>query len=303
MAVLIALLFTAVVALRARIPDPGPGRDVAPRDSYGSPASLAGVVALLGVSLVVMAFAAFNRRPPAPGAAPFEVRDFGRGGGGRINRRLLLTIGLGVVVLWLAVFVAVGRLQIEAEFAPQATAPTTTAAPDDPSRPTTPRLPEQPPGDTFRLLAGATVVLLAMVAVSSVVAAVRNRSKPPPVALAAGPPPTTSAPVQPLAAAAERGLAEVANPSLEPRQAIIACYAAMEQALSEAPGAAPQVSDTPTEVLARAVGSRTISTGSAATLVDLFAEARFSGHTMTEAHRDDARQALRSVLVELRAGA
>jgi hypothetical protein len=107
---------------------------------------------------------------------------------------------------------------------------------------------------------------------------------------------------EPLALAAERGLAEVANPALEPREAIIACYAAMEQALAEAPGAVPQASDTPSEVLARAVGNRTISTASAAALVDLFAEARFSRHTMTEDHRDEAEQALRAVLTELRSG-
>jgi hypothetical protein len=55
-------------------------------------------------------------------------------------------------------------------------------------------------------------------------------------------------------------------------------------------------------VLARAVGNRTISTASAAALVDLFAEARFSRHTMTEDHRDEAEQALRAVLTELRSG-
>jgi hypothetical protein len=108
---------------------------------------------------------------------------------------------------------------------------------------------------------------------------------------------------EPLLVAAERGLAEVANPAREPREAIIACYAAMEEALAAAPGSAPQASDTPSEVLARAVGNRTISTGAAAALVDLFAEARFSRHTMTEGHRDDAEQALRSVLGELRSSA
>jgi hypothetical protein len=50
------------------------------------------------------------------------------------------------------------------------------------------------------------------------------------------------------------------------------------------------------------VGNRTISTASAAALVDLFAEARFSRHTMTEDHRDEAEQALRAVLTELRSG-
>ena len=56
----------------------------------------------------------------------------------------------------------------------------------------------------------------------------------------------------------------------------------------------------PTEVLARAVGQRAVSAGNASTLVELFTEARFSRHVMTEGHRDVAEQALRSVLGELR---
>lgn len=299
MAVLIGLLFVVALALQGRMPGPRP----APQDSGGdSPASLVGVIALLGVSFVVMAFAMFNRRPPAPKAAPFEMPDFGRGGGGRINRRLLLLIGLGLVVFWLAVVVVVGQFQIEAEFHQQTSTPTTTAAPDRPAQPATPAPQQKPRSDTYRLLAGATGVLLVMMTVATVVAALRNRSKLPPIVVTAGPPPSASLATQPLEVAAERGLAEVANPSLEPREAIIACYAAMEQALADAPGAAPQASDTPSEVLARAVANRTVSTRSAATLVDLFAEARFSRHTMTEEHRDEAQQALRSVLGELRAG-
>jgi hypothetical protein len=132
------------------------------------------------------------------------------------------------------------------------------------------------------------------------VTAMRNRSRLPAVVLTGRPEAAGTADPEPLAAAAERGLAEVANPALQPREAIIACYAAMERALAAAPGAAPQASDTPSEVLARAVGNRAISSGSAAALVDLFAEARFSRHTMTEDHREQAERALRSVLTELR---
>jgi hypothetical protein len=105
---------------------------------------------------------------------------------------------------------------------------------------------------------------------------------------------------EPLAVAAERGLAEVGDLTRGPREAIIACYAAMEKALASSPGAAPQDSDTPSEVLARALGNRALSTGSATTLVEVFAEARFSRHVMTEDHREVAERALRSVLDELR---
>ena len=103
-----------------------------------------------------------------------------------------------------------------------------------------------------------------------------------------------------LALAAERGLAEVGDLSREPREAIIACYAAMENALANAPGAAPQDSDTPSEVLARAVQHQALQSGSATELVTLFAEARFSTHVMNEGHREAAERALRLVLDELR---
>ena len=293
-------MFAAAVAMQGRMPGPRSGS----QDPGGdSPASLAGVMALLGVSFVVLTYAMFNRRPPVPKAAPFEIPDFGRGGGGRINPRLLLLIGLGLVVLWLVVFVAVGQVRLDTDLAQQTATPTTTAAANAPPQPTTPTLPKKPKSDTYRVLAAATGILLVMMAVSTVVVGIRNRSKPPPIVLTTAPQGGAPPPDRPLAVAAERGLAQVANPALEPREAIIACYAAMEQALADAPGAAPQASDTPSEVLARAVGNRTISTRSASTLVELFAEARFSRHTMTEEHRDKAREALGSVLGELRSSA
>jgi hypothetical protein len=105
---------------------------------------------------------------------------------------------------------------------------------------------------------------------------------------------------QPLAVAAERGLAEMGDLSREPREAIIACYAAMEDALANAPGAVPQDSDTPSEVLARAIEHHAIHGASASELVGLFAEARFSPHVMTEEHRQAAVRALEAVLAELR---
>lgn len=276
---------------------PGP-RSASQDPAADGPAALAGVIVLLGVSFVVMAFAMFHRRPPVPKPAPLEMRDFTASGSGRINKRLLLIV-LGMVILWLAVFAAVSRVRFESEYTAPAP-PTTTAVPDDPAQPATEPRPEKPRSEAYRLLVGATGVLLVMVVASTVVAAVRNRSTLPPVAVTAGPEVSGSRPAEPLVMAAERGLVQVANLALDPREAIIACYAVMEQALAAAPGAAPQASDTPSEVLARAVRNRTIGPGSAATLVGLFAEARFSRHTMTEGHRDEAEGALRSVLGELR---
>lgn len=296
MALVIVLLVAGAVALQGRMPGPRTATDPAAADDSGS---LVAVIAMLGVSFVVMAFAMFARRPAAPKSAPFEMADFGGGGPGRMNRRLLLIV-FAVVILWLGVFVAASQIRLEADAPLSAPPPSPTAAPDGQIQPTTPSQPARPRSDTYRLLVGATGVLLVMTVAATVITAVRNRSTLPPVALVGLPEGDEETVVPgPLALAAERGLAEVANPALPPREAIIACYAAMEQALAAAPGAAPQASDTPTEVLARAVGNRAISTGSADTLVDLFAEARFSRHTMTEVHREEAEQALRSVLNQL----
>ncbi|MFD6059414.1 DUF4129 domain-containing protein [Rhodococcus wratislaviensis] len=104
---------------------------------------------------------------------------------------------------------------------------------------------------------------------------------------------------QSLARAAEEGLAVVVAPSLPPREAIIASYAAMEDALQGAPGAEPRESDTPSEVLARAVQLGALRFEAAAPLVRLFSEARFSLHPMGAQHRDEAADLLRRVLDDL----
>lgn len=295
-ALLVVLLIAGAVALQGRMPGP---RTVTEASTAEDSGSLVGVIAMLGVSFVVMAFAMFARRPAAPKAVPYEMADFSGGEPGRVNRRLLL-IAFGIVLLWLGIFVAASQFRVTSDYTLPPPPPASTAAPDSQPQAPAASKPAAPRSDTYRLLAAATGVLLVMTAAATVVTALRNRSTLPPVALTGRPESAESAAPEPLALAAERGLAEVANPALEPREAIIACYAAMEQALATAPGAAPQDSDTPSEVLARAVGNRTVSTGSAAALVELFAEARFSRHTMAEGHRDEAERALRAVLTELR---
>lgn len=298
-AVLLALIVAAAVALRGRMPDQRPAGEPEAADS---PGSLAAMVALLGVAMVVMAFAVFARRPPLPKPAPQEIRDHSGGGPGWIRLRPVLIV-LGFVVLWLALLAVFSQLRIGHDLVGPDTAPA--PVPDSPGQgaPRTPARAPEADGDSYRLLVLATAGLLLMMVAATVVTALRNRVPVPPVALVGGPDEAEPGADAPLVAAAERGLAEVANPALRPREAIIACYAAMERALAEAPGAAPQASDTPSEVLARAVGNRAVRAGNAAALVELFAEARFSGHVMTEDHRVAAERALRSVLAELRSAA
>ena len=74
----------------------------------------------------------------------------------------------------------------------------------------------------------------------------------------------------------------------------------MERELANVPGAAPQDFDTPTEVLVRAVEHQALHADHAVELVNLFEEARFSPHVMSERHREVAVQVLQLVLAELR---
>ena len=167
-----------------------------------------------------------------------------------------------------------------------------TAPPAPPERPTSNG------GSVFGILAGATIALFAL----SVVATVLGRRRPPglPPGPSGEPAPASASVVGPdLARAAELGLAEMGDLSRDPRAAIIACYLAMERELEKSPGTFPQDSDTPSEVLARAIEQQALPAGSATVLVDLFEEARFSPHVMNEGHRADAMGALQSVQRDL----
>jgi hypothetical protein len=77
----------------------------------------------------------------------------------------------------------------------------------------------------------------------------------------------------------------------DPREAIIACYAAMEQSLASA-GAAPEAADTPAEILARAVAGGLVRSTAAGELTGLFRQARYGRRPMAEPERAAARSAL-----------
>jgi hypothetical protein len=77
----------------------------------------------------------------------------------------------------------------------------------------------------------------------------------------------------------------------DPRQAIIACYAAMEEALTST-DSPPLAADTPAEVVGRAAAAGLIATQPADTLTGLFRRARYSRHPLTAADRGAAEQAL-----------
>jgi len=130
------------------------------------------------------------------------------------------------------------------------------------------------------------MVLLALLAVFSAVQHRRAMTSVPPV-----PPPAVNR-LASLVAAGEQALAV----PRDAREAIITCYLAMERELARL-GTARAAAETPAELLDRAQADGLLPRQSADRLLQLFAEARFSSHPLTERDRAAAERAL----AELRA--
>ena len=299
---LVVMLVVAAVALRGYLPG---AERAAPREQpTNGAASLLAVVALVTASLVIIAIAIIARlrdRRPVPARAGGLPESF-RGSGMRLTWRFWL-IGLGALIVWLLIVLLLVRLgapQGSDQPAPDP-APSTAPRSDGTAQPP-PSPPPQQDGRVFTYLAVTTVAFIVLVAAASAVASRMQRrlARTYPVADATSGPANPVSGPESLARAAELGLAEIGDLSREPRAAIIACYAAVERGLANAPGAVPQDSDTPSEVLARAVEHHALRADNAAQLVELFTEARFSPHVMNEGHRETAVRVLRLVLEELR---
>jgi hypothetical protein len=298
----IVLLIAIAASLRGYLP--GVERANQPPPDGGS--SLVYVAALLSVSLVIVAVALITRlrdprRVPA-GAAGLPDRF--SGGRGRPAWQVVM-IGAAVLMVWLVVVWLLSRFiapdgVAQPQPAPQSAVPTPAT--------NTPRGSGPRDGgadrDALRYLIAGAVALLTMIVGGAVVTARRRRVVAPRIepVQPLGQPTSTVAATS-LVRAAESGLAEIEDPNHEPRQAIIACYAAMERELTQFPGAVPQDFDTPTEVLARAVEHHALHADNAAELVNLFEEARFSPHVMNEEHRSSALRVLQLVLAEMRSAA
>ena len=299
MVAVVVLLALAAAALRGYLP----GADDAPSErATGGPATLFAVVAMLSVSMAIIAIAIItqSRNQKVAASAEGEPRREIGGPPWRLTWRTAL-IGIAVIAAWLLIVALLARLDtllgIEAP-APESATGRTGGEPEPPPEPA----PPEAGANVFGYLAASTVMLLLLVAAGTAVASRRQRrSGMPQIPDGDEYQSTKEAPAsESLARAAELGLAEIGDLSREPRAAIIACYAAMERELTHVPGAAPQDSDTPSEVLARAVEHHALRTDSATELVDLFEEARFSPHVMNEGHREVAVRVLRLVLADLR---
>jgi Domain of unknown function (DUF4129) len=299
---LIVLLIVVAAALRGYLP----ARDrVTHVEQGGGRAAMLFVIAALTGTIALLAIAIIARLRDPRAAAPYnrDLSEMLGTGRGRPSWRVLL-IALGVIIAWVLIVLLVNGFLGPHGVAPSAPPPNTSAPPPPQANPSPPRQspPQNDGGDMLRTLLAATIPIVLMIIAGSVIMSRRRwRAAMPATIVDDG----VEAPVsarrsESLARAAEVGLAEMADLSREPRAAIIACYAAMEHQLANVPGAVPQEFDTPTEVLARAVDHHALHADNAVQLVNLFEEARFSPHVMTEEHREVAVHVLRLVLAELR---
>ncbi len=294
----VALLVLAIVALRGYLPGAEPASDPGEPATSG-PGSLIAVAAMLGVSITVITISVLtqSRRRAAAQSAGELPREY-RGERVGVPWRLLL-IAAGGLLAWLLVVLLLMRWGsgFAVDEVPAAD-PESGEMQDVGGTDVEPPTPPADGGDVFGYLAAAAIVLLVLSILATIIG--RRRLTPTPqTADDAAPTPRTRSAGPDLARATELGLAEIGDRSRDPRGAIIACYAAMERELAKSPGTTPQDSDTPSEVLARAVQRHALRADSAAELVDLFEEARFSPHVMNEDHREAAVRALRMVQDEL----
>jgi hypothetical protein len=297
---LIVLLIVVAAALRGYLP----ARDRMTHAEPGSSrAALVFIVVALSATLTLLAVAVIARLRDPRAAAPktSDLSDMLGTGMGRPSWRVVL-IGLGVIIAWLAIAMLLARLWAPQSATPsQATPATSTAPSSHTAPPAQPRRPRNNNGDMYAILLTSAIPTMLLLVAGTIISSRRQRQGSKGVAfdddVESSPPVRRS---ESLVRAAELGLAEMTDLSREPREAIIACYAAMERELANVPGAVPQEFDTPTEVLARAVEHHALQADNAIQLVNLFEEARFSPHVMNEGHRQVAVDVLGLVLAELR---
>jgi hypothetical protein len=83
-----------------------------------------------------------------------------------------------------------------------------------------------------------------------------------------------------------------------PRNAIVACWVALEAAVERA-GVVRDAAETSSELTARVVDSLGVDGATVAALADLYREARFSVHQLDEGHRARAIELLRQISADL----
>lgn len=291
---LIVLVALLVVALRSYLPDPAIlPRPEEPRDE---PHSIALQLLLCGVVAILILLSLRRRRPGMPVSAesPSYLRLHG------LTRREALIAAASALLLVGAVWTSLYLTRPTGDAPVREPAPGT-SEPRPAAEAGSHKTPGNAPG---REESGAPMLILGVVLIGIAVTIFVLRRNDPEALDAGGGPSAGSELVDAtpgsLAHLVELGLAEVADPGRDPRASIIACYAAMEQGLTAAPEAAPLASDTPSEVLQRAVHIGALHSHAGTQLVSLFSEARFSPHQMTQTDRESAVRWLQNVLDDLR---
>ncbi|MGW5124873.1 DUF4129 domain-containing protein [Streptomyces sp. NPDC004069] len=151
-----------------------------------------------------------------------------------------------------------------------------------------------------RILLGLGIALLAVVVVLAALHLWRYLTRPPepktPATYA-----TLDDEQERLAQAVDSGRRALRD-GTDARAAVIACYVAMEESLADS-GMTRRASDSPQDLLERAVAGGLPETAAAAELTALFREARYSTHPMDGGHRDRAAAALAEIADGLRSRA
>ncbi|EUA13652.1 hypothetical protein I553_6771 [Mycobacterium xenopi 4042] len=300
---MIVLLVIVAASLRGYIPEHGRTA----RQASSSPLSTVFVIALLAVTLAIMAIALIARlQDPRKMASGVGALPEALGGGsGRQSWRVVL-VGLAVLVVWLVIVWALMRLLaghgMVQQLGPQPPQPSTTPKPPTsntipPAPSTTPGwrrtgLPRHIHGDALGVARrGYGCRLSQTAAPRGTVHRGRQTDQN-----------TIEKLRKPRSGSRTRPCRDWRpQPRTQGGHHRLLCGDGRRTRAR--PGAAPQAFDTPTEVLARAVDHHALHADNAAQLVDLFTEARFSAHVMNESHREAAVRALQLVLTELRRAA
>jgi hypothetical protein len=263
----------ALVAMTARSYQPFGGDDVGRRapSSTFIDASFTVVATLAVVALLITAWVWLSVRPPPPGK----------------GRR---TSGLQSLMFFLIIITAVvaGRalLGYEPRQSNSGDGATAFPAPVEPGQKASEPFP-QAPQVVWPLAIGVAIAILAIIA--AVVVIERRRSRPGE---------RTPEDLERFVRALDDAIEDLRREP-DPRRAVVAAYARMEQALSYH-GLPRRLSEAPYEYLAR-VGRELDAQEPIAELTDLFEEAKFSEHSVDEGMRGRAIDALLSVRREVQA--
>ncbi|KOV33608.1 DUF4129 domain-containing protein [Streptomyces caelestis] len=145
----------------------------------------------------------------------------------------------------------------------------------------------------LHLLLGLLAAVVLVVVTAAVVRRLRRHGLTAPPRLGPAGVPAEDDDARLLLSAVRSGRRALADTG-DARAAVIACYAAMEEALV-ASGVQRRASDSPSDLLTRAAGAGLAPTAAAPRLTELFREARYSSHPMGAPHREAAAAALEEI--------